>query len=172
EMNLSQKSLEECNPSPAVPSVLVVGIGNPLRADDAAGHLVAEGLGRRNLSFLKIVEHLGDGASLMALWGNTKTVIVVDAVVSGAVPGTIHRIDAIKDPLPVWLSEVSTHGLGLAQAVELARVMNQLPRRLIIYGIEGRSFEAGGELSSEVRAAVSQAVDRVVEEAHTDVRNP
>ena len=170
-MKTFQENREKCDPLTGSPSALVVGIGNSLRADDSAGILVAAEIGRRNLPFLKVVEHAGDGASLMELWEKAGRVIVVDAVVSGAAPGTIRRIDAIRDPLPGWLSEVSTHGLGLAQAVELARSMNQFPRRLIIYGIEGRTFEIGGALSVEVRAAVPRVVDRVIEEMSADRQN-
>ena len=57
-------------------------------------------------------------------------------------------------PLPRGALGMSTHGFGLAEALELARALGQLPRRCIVYAIEGASFETGAPLSPEVAAAV------------------
>ena len=56
----------------------------------------------------------------------------------------------------------STHGFGVAEAVELARSLNQLPPQLIIYGIEGKNFADGFGLSPEVEGAAAQVVRRVL----------
>jgi hydrogenase maturation protease len=85
----------------------------------------------------------------------------IDAVSSGADPGTVHRFDVSAEPLPTSLrGSTSTHALGLADAIELARTLGRLPERVVVYGIEGRSFAAG----DPVGAAVTAAVDRVVAE--------
>ncbi len=55
----------------------------------------------------------------------------------------------------------STHAFSVAEAVELARALDQLPSRLILYGIEGRDFSAGERLSPEVGAAVDELISRV-----------
>ena len=57
--------------------------------------------------------------------------------------GTIHRLDASERELPAELFRASTHHVGLAEAVELARALGRLPARTVIYGIEGESFEIG-----------------------------
>ena len=59
----------------------------------------------------------------------------------------------------------STHAISVADAIELARAMNKLPKRLIAIGIEGKSFEAGAGLSREVEAALPGAIDAVLREA-------
>jgi hydrogenase maturation protease len=51
-----------------------------------------------------------------------------------------------------------THAFGLATAVELARVLGQLPKRLTVVGIEAASFAQGTTLSPEVAASVDDAV--------------
>jgi len=58
----------------------------------------------------------------------------------------------------------STHAFGLQEAIELSRVLQQLPKRLVIYGIEGKSFAIGERLSKEVSQALSQAVARILED--------
>jgi hydrogenase maturation protease len=95
----------------------------------------------------------------------------VDAVASGAETGMVHRFDAIQQKLPVRFHGGSTHGFGLGEAVELARALNQLPERLIVFGIEGKRFEVGSKLSTKVRRIVPHVVDRVLEEALLQLRN-
>jgi hydrogenase maturation protease len=96
----------------------------------------------------------GEPVGLIDDWTGADVVIVVDAVSSGAPPGTIHRLDPLSEPIPAALSQGSTHAFGLAETIELARALDRLPPRLTVYGIEGEAFGAGDELSGPVRAAV------------------
>ena len=61
-------------------------------------------------------------------------------------------------------SSTSTHAVGLAEAIELARTLGRLPARLVVYGIEGERFEAGTGLTPAVSAALA-AVAAAVREA-------
>jgi hydrogenase maturation protease len=91
---------------------------------------------------------------------------VIDAVSSGAEPGTVHRFDASRTPLPASLRRASsTHALGLAEAIELGRALDRLPARVIVYGIEGERFEAGAALTPAVAAAVEAVAAAVQREA-------
>ena len=81
---------------------------------------------------------------------------------SSAAPGTIHRLDALADELPPELFRGSTHALGVAEAVELGRALQRLPRSLLVFGIEGKHFDAGAGLSPEVERAVARLVDELV----------
>jgi hydrogenase maturation protease len=148
----------------AEPRMLVIGIGNALRQDDSVGRIIARRIQRRRPAF-RVVEHSGEASSLMELWRGAGTVFVVDCVRSGFAAGTIRRFDATRKPLPGRIFPISTHGFGLLEAVELARALKQLPKRLIIYGIEGTAYGNGGNLSPAVAKAVPQAARRVLEEA-------
>jgi hypothetical protein len=53
------------------------------------------------------------------------------------------------------------HAFSVTEAVELARALQQLPSRLIAYGIEGKNFSSGEQLSPEVAAAVEEVARRV-----------
>jgi hydrogenase maturation protease len=88
----------------------------------------------------------------------------VDAVSSGAPAGTIHRLDASERELPAEMFRASTHHVGLAEAVELARALGRLPARTVIYGIEGASFEVGKELTLAVATAAERVAEAVREE--------
>ena len=144
---------------------LIIGIGNEYRGDDAAGLIVARRLKERLADSVKVIEQSGDGAALMEAWQGAETVIIIDAVMSGAEPGTIHRLDAKTRPLPKDAFRCSTHAFGVAEAIELSRAMGGLPRSLIVYGIEGKTFAAGVRLSPEVEGAVGEVAGRALTEA-------
>ncbi len=142
--------------------LVIIGVGNVYRRDDAVGLIVARRLKAEHLDDVRILEESGEGAALMESWKDADTVILIDAVHSGGAPGTIHRLDAHAQAIPTGFFHYSTHAFSVAEAVELARALNQLPPRFIIYGIEGKDFEAGEGLSPEVEKAVEEVVRLVL----------
>jgi hydrogenase maturation protease len=136
---------------------LLIGVGNPFRSDDGVGTRVVQYLRGNIPGGIKVLEETGDGAELLEAWKGADCVILVDAVQSGAPPGTLHRLDARAEKLPVWFSRSSTHSFGVAEAIELARTMGELPAQLVVCGIEGLDFSAGTELSPDVAAVVPAA---------------
>ncbi len=145
-------------------SQLFIGIGNPLRGDDAAGLLAARALRARGAEGIEVRELEGEPVDLIEAWRGAELVLVADAVVSGGESGGLHRIDAGAGPLPAALAGASTHAMGLAEAVELARALDRLPPRLLVYGIEAASFATGAEPSPAVRTAAERVADAVVAE--------
>ena len=145
-------------------TTLVIGVGNRYRSDDAVGIIVARRLKERNLARITVIEATGEGAALIESWKAAEAVIVVDAVHSGATPGTVHRFDTRAERIPSRFFHYSTHAFGLAEAVELARTLGQLPPLLIVYGVEGKNFAAGEELSAELEKAVLKVVERILNE--------
>lgn len=138
----------------------MIGFGNRWRGDDAAGLVVAEHL-RARLGGVTVLACERVPADLFDLWLPATRVVLVDAARGGGAPGTVHRFDARATPLPCELLRVSTHTGGVAEAVELARALSSLPAELVVYGIEGASFETGAPLSAEVARAVDEVVDRL-----------
>jgi hydrogenase maturation protease len=144
---------------------VIVGIGNPDRGDDAVGRVVARRLARDDLSGVSVIEHGGEASSLLSVLEAADTAVLIDACVSGAAPGTVHRIDARKEDLPDMQFGLSTHSFGLASAMTLGRALGMLPAHCAILAIEAGHFEPGEPLS----VAVSAAVDDVAEAARNEV---
>ncbi len=142
-------------------SILVLGLGNLCRGDDGAGRVVAQRLRELALPEVEVREESGEGTALMEAWKNAGTVFLIDAALSGAAPGTIHRLDANEMPVPSRFFHYSTHAFSVAEAVELARALGRLPLRLILYGLEGQDFSAGEKLSPEIDVAAYELVRRV-----------
>jgi hydrogenase maturation protease len=148
---------------------LVIGVGHDQRGDDAVGLLVARRVAsssERHRPELRVLEHDGDGMDLLLAWEDARNVVVVDAVVSGDRPvGGVHRFEANRESLPSALfAGHSTHALGVADAIELAREMDRLPERLVVYGIESARFDTGSRPGPEVLAAVELVAKRVIDE--------
>jgi hydrogenase maturation protease len=148
----------------ARPRVLVIGIGNAYRSDDAVGLFVAEKIGQQGLQDVRVAIESGEGAALMERFQEADLVVLVDAVQSGGQPGTLYRLDACERAVPAPFFRYSTHNFSVAEAVEMARALGQLPRQLVIYGIEGASFKTGVGLSPEVERAAGELIDRLLGE--------
>ena len=150
--------------------LLVIGLGNPDRGDDAVGAMIARSLAGRLPEGTTVRERAGDMLSLIDDWSAFDAVICVDAAAPAGNPGRIHRLDAAVDALEPDFAFASSHAYGLAEAVALARQLGLAPRDLIVYAVEGMSFDAGAPLTAPVAAALQPTADRVVEEAKRLVR--
>ncbi|MBS1875541.1 MAG: hydrogenase maturation protease [Acidobacteria bacterium] len=133
---------------------LILGYGAAERGDDGAGPMAARGLRQAGV---EAEEFAGDGFALLERWRGFERVLIFDAAVTGAPPGTITVWDsaAIRPPAAALSS---THGFGLGEAIRMAQALGRIPPRLVVCGIEARSFDAGAPLSSDVAAAVESIV--------------
>lgn len=139
----------------------VIGIGNPDRGDDGAGRAVARQLLGTLPAHVQVVEHGGEATSLLSHLEDASAAWLVDACSSTAPAGTVHRFDVAAAPLPQDAFTLSSHGFGLAEAIELGRVLDRLPSRCVVYAIDGQSFDAGRPVSPPVTAAVREVCDRI-----------
>ena len=139
----------------------MIGVGNPYRRDDAAGLEVARRVAAAAIPGVRVHEHDGEPAGLLDLWDGTDVAYLVDMVVSGAPPGTVHWFDATVLDVPAERGHSSTHHLSLREAVALARALGRMPGRLVLVGIEGRDARAGEGLHPAVDAGVERAARRL-----------
>ena len=144
--------------------IIFIGVGNEYRQDDGVGILIARQLGLLHLPSARVAETPRDTTDMMNLWQGADIVFVFDAVYSGGTAGAVYRLEPVKEPFAVDLFQLSTHALGIAEAVELSRVLNQLPAELILYGIEGKNFGQGQGLSLPCKRSALKVVQRVLDE--------
>lgn len=165
---------------------LVVGIGSPDRGDDAIGPVVAAAVAGAlaaarvtprssesddptgDATQCVVQAHEDPNALLEAIVGHDH-VVVVDGVVSGSEPGTLHRIRLGAGPgldprtaIPAGAS--GTHDFGVAETLALAAALGRLPQRVTVIGVELGQTGYGEPLSHEVCAAVPAAVAAVRDE--------
>lgn len=143
----------------------MVGVGSLGAGDDAAG-ILAVRAARAELERLGVeVLEVGAGAHLLDALQGADAVVVVDAVrAPGLEPGEIVRVEAGPAGLPLELgASLSSHGLGVAEAIALARAVADRPRIVVLgIGIAGTRPSA---VSGPVEASVPDLAARVVAEA-------
>jgi hydrogenase maturation protease len=144
--------------------VLVIGLGNPDRGDDGIGVIVAQRLVGRLPSDVALAVRNGDMMSLIEDWAGFDALVCVDAAAPIGTPGRVHRIDLATSELPRDLSTTSSHGLGIADAIGLARSLHLAPRDIIVYAVEGCCFSADAPMTPEVVAAAGEAADCIAAE--------
>ncbi|MGI9509105.1 MAG: hydrogenase maturation protease [Geminicoccaceae bacterium] len=146
------------------PRQLIIGVGNADRGDDGAGLAAAQLLQKRlkDRDQVRVIEHWGEATGLVDAMTGRDKVAIIDAASFGAVPGSYRVFEAGKNALPSDLADMSSHGFGVPQAIELARALGTLPTHCRVYAIEGAAFDAGAPLSEAVRRAVEAVVDEVM----------
>jgi hydrogenase maturation protease len=141
--------------------VVLIGVGNAWRSDDGVGWVVVEAARSRLGQAVDVVESGGEPARLLDAWAGRDVAVVVDAVRSGAAPGTIH-VWPNENDVPTTSTSTGSHSLGIADAVALGRAVQRLPSRLIVIGIEAKDTSSGQGLSPAVAGAVDHAADEIV----------
>ena len=142
---------------------IVVGLGTEDRRDDAAGLEAVRLLGSLAPPQVRIAALPARSIDLLDLWTGAPLAVVIDAAVSGAPPGSVHRLEGLAGTPTAQLRfsprHPSSHELALPDVLELGRALGQLPDRLVILGVEAAHLGPGHGLSAAARAGVLRAVE-------------
>ncbi|HLA84851.1 MAG TPA: hydrogenase maturation protease [Thermoguttaceae bacterium] len=147
--------------------ILVIGLGNPLIADDSVGLRVAAELKTRlaGRPDVEVTEDYWGGLRLMERMIGYDRAIVVDAICTDAPPGTIHRL--ALDGIPTQKSN-SAHDITLPMALAVGRRAGaSLPRdeNIRLIAVEAEDVLTFSEqCTPAVAAAIPRAVEIVLEE--------
>ena len=144
---------------------VVIGVGNRWRRDDAAGLEVVDALrGRVDDSVVDdsvvFVESDGEPTRLLDAFALAPRVIMIDAVVTGGEPGTVHRFTDEQLPDGMGIGQ-SSHLVQLYETIALGKLLDRLPNGLVLIGIEAIDFDNGEGLTDAVAAGVQAAVEAV-----------
>ncbi|MFZ1040279.1 MAG: hydrogenase maturation protease [Anaerolineales bacterium] len=153
--------------------IAVIGIGQSLRGDDAAGldairQWQAKYPETANRSEVRVDASELPGLALIDLLDGMDAAVIVDAVKSSAKPGTIHRIS--PNELSAFTPDTqSAHGWGVAETLQLGcglyPTLKNLPVRLI--GIEAEQVSMGAGLSQIVAQAMPELCHTIEDEVQT-----
>jgi hydrogenase maturation protease len=139
----------------------VVGCGNPYAGDDSAGLEVVRRLRATGDCECELLEMPQAGLELLDLLQGATVVLFIDAVSSGAPPGTLH-LAALPSPgiEPRALGLLSSHGWGLAEMLGLAGAMRRQTPRLMLLGVEVGTVEPGRARTPAVEEAIQTLVEK------------
>ena len=148
-------------------AIRIIGIGSPF-GDDQIGWEAVEAirasglLGRFPQGLVSVQTCDRPASGLLMLMEGAAHVILIDAMRSGAVPGTIRRLQDEEIEMEAGL--LSSHGFGVAESLALGRTLGMLPARLVLYGVEMGDFDPCGTLTPETTGALPMLVERIKEE--------
>ena len=141
---------------------VVIGVGNRWRRDDAAGLEVVDALRGRVDDSVLLVESDGEPTRLLDAFERAPRVIMVDAVVTGGQPGTVHRFTDDQLPDGMGIGQ-SSHLVQLYETIALGKLLGKLPHGLVLIGIEALDFDNGEGMTDAVATAVEFAVQAVLD---------
>lgn len=149
--------------------IAVIGIGNPFRGDDGAGWAVIDALAEKISAQIELKKNRGEIGDLLDSFDGFSAVYLIDACVGDLAAGSWRRLDALKEELDFERPQTSTHGLSIREAISLAKTLDQLPPKLIVYAIYGESYSVGGAISPKVLEAIPNVAERILNEE--DIRS-
>ena len=149
-------------------NILVLGIGQSLRGDDSIG---LEAVRRWQADFPETAGRVRvelcelPGLGLLNLLEGMQAAIIVDALHTATVPGTLYRLDP-EDLAAFTTGTGSAHGWVVAETLSMGRSLYPALAkcRVTLIGIAGGQFEMGAGLSPAVQAALGKAAAMIEKE--------
>ena len=143
----------------------MLGIGNMLLSDEGAGNKAVHELQNR-YHFppeVEVVDGGTMGLDLLPYLDDRTHVFILDAVNSGNAPGDTVRIE-LDDPPAFFRTKISPHQLGLSEVLAVAKLTNNLPPNIVLFGIEPKDLSTSLEMSPEVSKNIGTLTDMVIAE--------
>lgn len=148
------------------PTVLVLGIGNLLWADEGFGVRAAEEM-YRHYEFdenVRIMDGGTQGVYLIQHILETDILIVFDAIDYGLAPGTLKRIEGNDVPKFLGIRKISLHQTGFQEVLAMAEMLGGYPEHLLLVGVQPDELEDyGGSLRPAVKAQIGPAIQNALD---------
>ena len=128
--------------------VIVIGLGNPLMADEGIGTAVVgalAGLAEAGKLPTDNIEYLDGGCGGMYLLhsiAGRKKVILIDCAKMGLTPGTIRRFTPDEVNTVKQMTHLSLHEVDILRVIELSQMIDQCPDEIIIFGVQPEKIDA------------------------------
>jgi hydrogenase maturation protease len=146
--------------------IIVLGIGNPLMADEGIGCRIIERLlaQAENYPSVDFVDAGTGGLSVLHLIANRKKAIIIDCAYMEMEPGTIKKFQPEEIKTVKKLAHLSLHETDILKVINLAKMLGQYPKQLVIFGIEPQTIEPQPALSDTLNAKINDYLAAITEE--------
>jgi hydrogenase maturation protease len=137
---------------------LVIGVGNLLRTDDGVGIHVINHLNELDPRIDTLDAAMGSIEIIEAMRGYNRAVIV-DAIETGAEPGTIYRVNLTSGEKPLTITH--SHGTDIITILQLGNKLygDEMPKEIILLAIEAEDTTT---ISDEPTTRVQKAIEKVL----------
>lgn len=144
---------------------VVLGIGNTILTDEAAGVRAVEALEKAYAvpSNVQVIDGGTSGMEMIEDLSNLDFLIVIDVVKTGAAPGTVVKIAG--DEIPVFFrNKLSPHQIALPDVLASLELLDTMPKEIVVLGVEPISLELGMEMTSTVAEKIPELVEMAAAE--------
>lgn len=148
--------------------IAIIGVGNLLQRDDGVGIWAVEELKKQNLpENIEVYDAATDPMTVLEAMDNKDKAIIIDAFTGGNKPGTIYkcRIEDLNLDEEEINVEISLHGISFLDVIKTAKHAFNLPKEIVIIGVEPAVIETGMELSEELSKRMPDLIKVIMEEA-------
>ena len=105
----------------------------------------------------------GSGIELLRHIRNRDYLIIIDCMTWNQDPGTVMRVEG--DDVPAaFRTRISPHQLGLSDLLAAAMLTDELPKKLVLFGVEPESIDIGLDLTNTVEASLEKLTGAVIDE--------
>ncbi len=152
----------------AGPDNVVIGLGNIVLSDDGIGvHAVRRLRQRaRPQDGIELIEGGTAGLLLLPHLADAQRAIIIDAIDTGAPPGTLVRLEG-EDWTVFFETRFTVHDVGLRDLLGAAALTGAWPAQLVLHGVQPATTSIGTELSASVAGALEQLVSAVAADVAT-----
>lgn len=145
----------------------VIAVGNDLYGDDGVGNAVLNALKQiPEMKDVELIDGATDALGLIDHFSGANHVIIVDAAQMGEEPGTVKVFSKEEVKLKIKMDHLSVHGISLAETFDIAQVVDSLPKKITIIGIEPKNIGISQKLSDVVMQSIPEVVSNIINLTH------
>jgi hydrogenase maturation protease len=152
----------------------IIGLGNPLRHDDGIGLILLDRLKKDKKQFRQKTNYIDGGTSgmnLLHVLSRFDVVFIIDAVDFKGKPGdtrlfSLEQIQSEKQPVPF-----STHESDFTRVIALSKQLDELPERLVVFGVQPYVVSQGTGLSKQLLSRLDEVYSDLKKEITTFIDN-
>ena len=150
--------------------IIVVGLGNPLMADEGIGTMLADELtklaaeGKLPSDDVEYYDGGTGGMYLLHTIADRKKAILIDCCLMGTEPGTIRRFTPDDVNSVKQMAHLSLHEVDILQVIEMAKQIGQCPDKIVIFGIEPVAITMQMHLNEAIQSKIPDYIAAIKKE--------
>ena len=150
--------------------IIVVGLGNPLMADEGIGTVLADELtklaaeGKLPSDDVEYYDGGTGGMYLLHTIADRKKAILIDCCLMGTEPGTIRRFTPDDVNSVKQMAHLSLHEVDILQVIEMAKQIGQCPDKIVIFGIEPVAITMQMHLNEAIQSKIPDYIAAIKKE--------
>ena len=140
--------------------ITVLGLGNLLLQDEGFGVHTVRLLQQQRLPGIELIDGGTGGLGLLDFVEKAECLLIVDCINQELEPGSIIKLTGPKIPI-YTAAKLSRHQINFPEVLALAQMRNNLPKELVVIGIQPHSLEWGCELSPVIAAKLPEVMELI-----------